>query len=263
MTSQVTRILRHMGSLSFTASVPVFDANVGVGHLDDACAPFSDNAGLLEEMARHGVDRSVIYHVRGETRAAREGNELLTRRVDGEARNLQFVSGPDEECLRQLQQRHASNPIASVRLHSTGRLGLPFVDDLYGDLLTWLESEGIPLWLSLSDTDPTEAMTTLARFPDLVTVLVGAHYMHYSFVRPLLRSLPGTVMELSRYETMGQVESLLEEFGCERFVYGSYYPRYSMGEMLFYLHHMDLSPAELAAICAGNLERILTRRSRG
>ena len=254
-----------MKGLSFTAQVPVFDANVGVGHLDDDSAPFSDAAGLLEEMARHGVDRTVIYHVRGETRAAREGNELLTRWADGEgeAFNLQFVAGPDEECLRQLQERHAGSPVASVRLHSTSRLGLPFVDGLYGDLLAWLQSEGISLWLSLSDTDPAQAMTTLSRFPDLVTVLVGAHYMHYPFVRPFLRSLPRTVMELSRYEIMGQVERLLEEFGCERFVYGSYYPRYSMGEMLFYLHHMDLSPTELAAICSGNLERILTRRSGG
>ena len=265
LSGHVTPILPHMSGFSFTARVPVFDANVGVGHLDDDCAPFSDAAGLAEEMARHGVDRSGIYHVRGETRAAREGNELLTRWVDGEeeAFNLQFVAGPDEECLRQLQERHASSPVASVRLHSTSRLGLPFLGGLYGDLLAWLESEGIPLWLSLSDTDTAEAMATLARFPDLVTVLVGVHYVHYPFVRPFLRSVPTAVMELSRYEIMGQVERLLEEFGCERFVYGSYYPRYSMGEILFYLHHIELSPTELAMICAGNLERILTRRSGG
>ena len=41
------------------------------------------------------------------------------------------------------------------------------------------------------------------------------------------------------------------------FVYGSFYPRWAMGPMLFYIHHIGLSQAELTAYCAGNLERIL------
>jgi hypothetical protein len=53
------------------------------------------------------------------------------------------------------------------------------------------------------------------------------------------------------------VEALRDEYGAERLVYGSWYWRYAMGPMLFYLHHTDLSEEELALVCAGNLERIL------
>ena len=82
-------------------------------------------------------------------------------------------------------------------------------------------------------------------YPDLVTVLVGAHYTHHLLVRPLLACLPNAHLELSRYEPIGEIEALRTEFGARRLVYGSWYPQYAMGPMLFYLHHTDLNEEEL------------------
>ena len=48
---------------------------------------------------------------------------------------------------------------------------------------------------------------------------------------------PQLHLELSRYETLGDVEALCGEFGAERLLYGSWYPRYEMGPILYYLHH--------------------------
>ena len=62
---------------------------------------------------------------------------------------------------------------------------------------------------------------------------------------------------MSRYEVLGDLEVIMDRFGSERFVYGSFFPRYAMGPMLFYLHHTHLSEKDLAAVCAENLERIL------
>ena len=76
-------------------------------------------------------------------------------------------------------------------------------------------------------------------------------------LRPVLHALPSAYLELSRYEPIGELEALRDEFGAERLVYGSWYWRYAMGPMLFYLHHTSLHENELALICAGNLERIL------
>jgi len=53
------------------------------------------------------------------------------------------------------------------------------------------------------------------------------------------------------------VESLKRQFGASRLIYGSWYPRYAMGPILFYLHHTDLNEDELRMVCAGNVERIL------
>ena len=126
-----------------------------------------------------------------------------------------------------------------------------------GDLLEWLHAEHIPLWVSLADTPAVEIRDTLRRFPDLVTILLGAHYSHYLVVGPLLRQLPNAHLELSRYEGLGKLQQLIKEFGIRRLVYGSFYPRYAMGPMLFSIHHLGLDPSALATLCAENLERIL------
>ena len=73
----------------------------------------------------------------------------------------------------------------------------------------------------------------------------------------MLERLPNASLELSRFENLGGVEALVAGFGAGRFLYGSFFPRYAMGPMLFYLHHTDIGDTDLAAICAGNLERLL------
>ena len=245
-----------MTSLNFQPRVPVFDANVGVGHRHDRPSPFSDANELLEEMQRHGVDRALIYHVQGEAISAIRGNEAL-RHWAGDAFSLQWMAGPGDDSLRQLRGFHASERVVSVRLHSPEERRMPFVDWLYGPLLDWLSAERIPLWVSLADGSPGQIVNTLQRFPDVTVVLLGAHYTHAPMIRPMLRRLPNAFLELSRFENLGEVEALVAEVGAERLLYGSYFPRYAMGPMLFYLHHLEIDDSDLAAICAGNLERLL------
>jgi len=128
---------------------------------------------------------------------------------------------------------------------------------VFGEALEWLQAEGVPLWVSVADNPVAEVAELLARFPELDAVLVGAHYTHASVVRPLLRHLPRSRLELSRYEGLGEVEALAREFGSERLLYGSFYPRYALGPILHYLHETDLPEGALAGICGGNLDRLL------
>ena len=247
-----------MPSLDFPPRAPVFDANIGVGHRHDRVSPFADADQLRAQMQHHGVDRALIYHVQGEAISAVEGNETLQHWAGAHACfSLQWVVNPSRACREQLAALHREGRVNSVRLHSTTESRIPFADWIYGDLLAWLERENIPLWVSLADTPTTEVANALGGYPDLRTVLVGAHYVHALAVVPLLRRLPRAHLELSRYEKLCGVEELRDEFGIERLLYGSYYPRYAMGPILYYLHHAGLSPAELAAVCAGNLERLL------
>ena len=144
-----------------------------------------------------------------------------------------------------------------MRLFDTGQRDLPFRPWAYDTLLSWLSQERIPVWILLPDADADALVTTLQAYPSLVTVLVGAHYVHALWLRPMLTALPNTYLELSRYEPICEIEALRDEFGAERLIYGSWYSRLAMGPMLFYLHHTSLTDAELGSICAGNLERIL------
>jgi hypothetical protein len=247
-----------MRSLTFKPRVPVFDANVRVGDLPDQPAPCRDREALLAEMDRHGVGRAVIYHALTEEVSPVEGNVLLEPWLGTDARLVpQWSVLPTAASVAQLQALHRQGRVTSVRLHDTRVAGLPFRPWAYDPLLAWLDAQRIPVWIPLPGADADELVTTLQGHPDLVTVLVGAHYVHHLLVRPLLSHLPNAHLELSRYEPVGEIEALVDEFGAHRLVYGSWYSQYAMGAMLFYLHHTGLSEVELASVCAGNLERIL------
>ena len=253
-----------MSVLNFKARVPVIDANIGVGHRHDRPHPTPDRPTLLQEMHRHGVDRAVLYQVQGESISQIDGNQALTTWANDDGLFvLQWMAGSSKRSLDQLQGLHADGRLSCVRLTNTDSAWNPFVHWIYGELLEWLQAENIPLWVSLAESDSADVVTTLTQFPDLVTVLVGAHYTHALWIRPLLNNIPRAHLELSRYEVLGEVEALRDEFGIERLVYGSFFPRYQMGPMLFYLHHLDFSEDELAAVCAGNVERILQREGTG
>ena len=255
--------------LCFTAQVPVIDANVGVGHCNFRPAPFDTPEELLAEMHRHGVERAVIHHQHGEVLSPISGNEFLHEWIDGHEDVFipQWMAGPEPESLAQLQALRAEGKLDNVRFHDSGAAGVPFVDWVYADVLEWLQQERIPVWISLHDTWDTtwtvrmntpvaQIMEVLRAYPDMVTVLVGAHYVHSHYVRPFLKRT-NTYIELSRYELLREVEVVVEEFGAERFLYGSFYPRLAMGSMLYYLHTLGFDEATLRALCAGNLERVL------
>jgi hypothetical protein len=265
-----------MNSLTFRPRVPVFDANVRVGDLPDLPSPCRDRAALLDEMNRHGVERAVIYHALTEEVSPVDGNLLLESWLGDDARESvtrhdrlvpQWSVLPTPASLGQVQTLHAQGRVSSVRLHDTRVAGLPFRPWAYDPLLAWLSEQRIPVWIPLPGADAAaycaglcdELVTTLQGYPNLVTVLVGAHYVHHLLVRPVLARLPSSYLELSRYEPIGEIEALANEFGAERLLYGSWYSQYAMGPMLFYLHHTELAEEDLALVCAGNLERILRR----
>lgn len=252
-----------MPSLHFKPRVPVFDAHVQVGDAPDAPAPARDRAGLLAELDRHGVGRALIYHAQAEQRSTLESNVYLEEWLgdDGRLAPLWCVL-PTDESLAQVRALHERGRVRCVRLTSPRPEGLPFRPWAYDPLLSWLERAQIPLWIPLPGCEPDEVVSTLQTYAGLVTVLCGAHYVHALWVRPMLRALPNAYLELSRYEPIGEIEALRDEFGAERLVYASWYSRYVMGPMLFYLHQTDLSDAELALVCAGNLERILRGEGR-
>jgi hypothetical protein len=259
-----------VSSLTFRPRFPVFDANIRVGDLPGEAAPCRDRAALLAEMDRHGVERAVIYHALTEEVSPIEGNLLLEFWLGAGAWNNgarydrlvpQWSILPTAASLAQVQALHEQRRVSSVRLHDTRVAGLPFRPWAYDGLLAWLSAERIPAWIPLPGADADELVTTLQGHPDLVTVLVGAHYVHHLQVRPLLTRLPNAHLELSRYEPIGEIEALCREFSAHRLVYGSWYSQYAMGPMLFYLHRTDLSEEELALVCAGNVVRILGRET--
>ncbi|MFH1568064.1 MAG: hypothetical protein ABIL09_08710, partial [Gemmatimonadota bacterium] len=190
----------HEPALHFRPQVPVFDANLGVGHRHDRPAPFADAAQLLAQLDRHGVGRAVVYPVQGETLSPVEANEGLAAWIEAGRGRLvpQHVLGPRPDSLAQLRALRRAGHLRCARLMDAGAVGIPVKPWVFGEALAWLQAEAVPLWVSLADNPVAEVVDLLAPYPDLDTVLAGAHYTHASVVRPLLRRLPRARLELSR-----------------------------------------------------------------
>lgn len=247
-----------MPSLSFSPRVTVIDANVCVGNHHTDPSLCQSPAQLLEEMDHHGIDRAVIYHAQTEEISPTDGNRLLEDWLDDDDRLIpQWSVTPTPASIAQIEALHREGRVRSVRLHDAQSAGLPFRAWGYDSLLSRLSEAEIPLWIPLMDVEVHDLITTLQAYPDLNTVLLGAHYTHALVVRPMLNALPHARLELSRYEPIGEVEALARQFGTDRLIYGSWYPRYAMGPILYYLHHTDLNEDGLRQICADNVLRLL------
>jgi len=247
-----------MSALYFSPSVPVFDANIRVGNPRDAFSDAWSREQVALEMQRHGVGRAVVFHAHAESISPQVGQELLEEWIAGDSR---FVGMPcvlpTDECMQILDNLRKHNRLPCARLATVLSQMLPFTETYYGGLLEWLEQHGITLWIPIHAVDLRDVAATLRAYPQLQTVLTGTHYTHHLWIGPLMRAVPRLHVEMSRYEVFAQAEALAGEFGWERIVYGSGYPDYAMGPVLYYLHHCRCSREELALACGGNCDRLL------
>jgi len=219
----------------------------------------TDRKSLLREFDSRGVERAVAYHAHAVTHSTRVGWELLKVFIGDEPRLIpQACALPTDDNLSFLHELDENRTLTSVRLACETGKKLPFLAAIYGSLLRFLESRGTPVWIDLWQVEPRDLLDTMQKFPRIQLVLTGAHYIHYLLIKPLMRAIPQLHLELSRYEAFGQVEELTSEFGADRLIYGSGFPSYAMGPLLFYLHHCPkLTATQLQMICGGNVERLL------
>jgi uncharacterized protein len=245
-----------VANLQFRPRVPVFDAQVCVGSRRSEIGLAATRPALLDALDRHGITRALVYHAHAEEFSPIYGNIMLADWLDDDGRLVPlWAAMPTEESLAQLQALHLARPLRAVRLIRAQ--GLPFTDWTHSALLEWLVNAGLPLWLALPDIDARDLVNTLRGYEHLHVVIAGAHYTDTLLVHKLLAALPNACLELSRFESLDAINDLIARFGSERLLYGSWYPHYALGPMLYFIHHCGLPEAMLAQICAGNLERLL------
>jgi predicted TIM-barrel fold metal-dependent hydrolase len=109
----------------------------------------------------------------------------------------------------------------------------------------------------VAETDPVTLHDIAAGHPGLSIVLTETHYSQVPWAIPFLKSVSNTSVEVSRWVIADGVQRLMGAIGAERILFGSRFPDSSMGNQLYNLHRNDLSDNNLAAICAGNLDRLL------
>ena len=243
--------------LHFRPAVPVFDANVALGRRHDRRVTADTVDTLQSEMRRAGIDRALVYSAHSAAFDAHDGNDLLLEMVAGAGDLVpQLACSPASDDLDRFAAQVDELGVRSVRMFPvTG--GYPFRSWGVGPWLEWLASEGLSLWLPAPEFDPGELYDTLVEHPGVSVVLSEVHYIHAPWISPMLRSLPNVNVEISRFVVPDGPTALIDAAGYERVLFGSRFPDSAMAPQLYNLHRCGLDEAVLAAVCAGNLERLL------
>ncbi len=243
--------------LNFKPSVPVFDANVALGRRHDRRVRVDTVEGTLEAMGRAGIGRALVYAPHAVAFDGREGNQVLLETIQGEPSLVpQYVCSPATDDLDSFAALVMEHGVRSIRMAPNVH-GYPFRDWVVKPWLEWLAAENLTLWMLVDQVDPAELHDVARDHPEVNIVLSEVHYSHVTWVIPLLHSLPNVRVEISRFVIAGGVSRLIEAIGAERILFGSRFPDSPMAPQLYNLHRSGLSEASLAAICSGNLERLL------
>ena len=243
-------------NLDFTSAVPVFDANVALGRRHDRRVRVDTVEGTLKAMRRVGVGRALVYSPHAASFDPSDGNRVLLEMIEGEASLVpQFVCIPSDD-LESFAAGVKEHGVRSVRLLPKLH-NYPFRDWVVKPWLHWLAAQDIHVWVPFDQIDPSELHETLTEHRDLNVVLAEVPYGHAAWALPLLRSLPNLHIETSWFLSTDGVSKLIDAVGDRRILYGSRFPDSPMGPYLYHLHRCGLGESSLAAICSGNLKRML------
>ncbi len=245
--------------LEFNPAVPVFDSNIALGRRhDQRVSASADTPEATEsEMARSGIQRALAYSPHAVNFDSNDGNDLLFEMVQGhDAFVPQFVCNPSVDNLDKFSAQIAERNIRSVRLAPKAHK-YPFREWIVGEWLEWMESVNLPCWVAAPNIDPSELRDTMAAHPSIKFLLAEVRYDDLAWAMPLIKGLPNAHIEISRFFLTNGISRLLDAVGHERILFGSGFPDSSMAPQLYNLHLNGLNNDVLAAICAGNLERLL------
>ena len=243
--------------LHFKSSVPAFDACVALGRRHDRYVRSDTVEGLIDTMDRAGVEKALVYSPHAFAFDSKEGNGMLMEMIEGQPRLVpQFVVNPTFDNMNEFGAELHELGVRAVRFAPLQHR-YPFREWVIGAWMEWLASERLPLWIETPQIEPVDLYETARQFPDTTIVLSEVHYTHMPWFFALAKSLPNIHVEMSRFLIADGAQKLKDSIGLDRVMWGSRFPDSSMAAVLYALHRSGLTDAELRAVCAGNLERLL------
>ncbi len=226
-------------------------------------APVATAEDLLVEMDRAGVERALVWHIAQHDGAPRVGNELLAEAIAPHPRLMGcWTALPNQahefpaptELFRQMQ---AARVVALRVFPNAHKFLLNAVS--MGELLEAMVARRVPLFVSVKRGMAwRDVYNLLAEFPDLVCVICDhGCWGEDRMFRPLLERYPNVYVDTAQYLLDGGIESLVENYGPRRLLFGSGFPESYFGGMMMALKHTQISDEAKALIAGGNLERII------
>jgi len=247
-----------------------FDCNASFGTPMLRPIRFAESAQeLLKEMDFYGISQALVYHARQCDDSPVVGNEILLNEIDGFDRLhgtfaiLPLHTGELGSLEAIVEKMRAKNvrvfwafPAEHKFLMTRAALAA-----LYDTMV----ERNLPLFISVNECCGGIGgwyliEKILSDAPDL-TLVVTDHgsWGQDRFFRPLIERYQNLYLDTSAYELDGGIKDLCGEYGAERLLFGTGFPRLNPGGPILTLAQADISTREREMISSGNLERILRR----
>ena len=134
----------------------------------------------------------------------------------------------------------------------------------FGNFLDQVSERRIPLFIPRDAGGPRPPGTwnlmyrLLSQYPELTAVtMVHEHLGEDRYFHPLLTHYPNVYIDISRYQLDCGLREFVSRYGPERLLYGSDFPRNTMGGPRMMVARAEINDAARRAIAGDNLRRLL------
>jgi predicted TIM-barrel fold metal-dependent hydrolase len=244
-----------------------FDANVIYGVPSDE-RPLKRLSTIQEaktELTRAGIGKALIRCEEQVCAGADIGNRMIAEDIAGNPSlygvwailpsHTREIPGP-ETILADMRSNRIVAWQFIPKLHQ-----FPFHHRVLGDWFGLAEKAKVPILVDFRQhgIEPHQLLDVLDRFPSLTVIMIlpGVWPSDRMF-RPFLREFFNVRVELSNYLCDGGIESLVEDYGPDRIVFGSGLWRCHPGGMMLALRHAGIPEEAKQKIASENLEQILS-----
>ena len=247
-----------------------FDANCSLGRRGRPQPnEYTDVAGLLGVMDRHGVQEALVFHVDALQAAAMVGNEALVE-LTGQTVRLHpcwvvmpHYTGELQE-PRGLVQQMTRRGVRAVRIFPR-RVG-PFRQYLFGPLLSAFAERSVVTLVDfelghysqhMREIDWDGLQWALDTYPGLPIVLVRVGHAVDRALLALAGRFDNLYIETSYYVGAGGIERLSGTVGAERLLFGTGMPEFAPGPAITLVTYSGLSRRDKEKVGGENLRRLL------
>lgn len=247
------------GKLSF------FDSNCWIGR---RAFPEFNNLysvdDLIEEIGFYGIERGVVTHTMSVDYDPKVGNEQVAKDIEGRDKLYGAMSllpegtgelGDIEEYIDKMLGRK----MVMARLFPKSH-GFSLNKWSADSTLKVLEKRRLPLCLWHSETSWNEIYSLCSSYPELPVIIEGTgrkiiydNRLYY----PILKSCPNLHLELHNLVNYLGVDKVVEHFGGERLIFGSYMPIQDPNTSIMQITYGDFANEEKVKIAGGNLDVML------
>lgn len=242
--------------------IKFFDANCTIGkrnvHLEGSPKTMDD---FVDMMRICGIEKAIVNHSCAREHDMMLGNLMLSEEISDRPEFIKQWSimpacvdeFPDKEELFVQMKKHN---VKCVRIDPASfQYSLePFS---FGEFAKPLAEKSIPVFVDKSQIMPDQITNILRYYPDLKFILTDVGYRSMRQLKYLMKEFDNLYIETSTFVSHNGIKHFVEEFGAERFIFGSGMPKASSAASVSLIRYSDISNQDKEKIAHKNIETLL------